>query len=258
MKKLLLNLTLLAFTFNQALAYTPSSEDLEISKALDEISAELDKEQVSLTQAKDKKLSEKKFNKIKAKALKNISKEIKKLEKMEQDEQLAYLIKKNTKQFKKIRKIAKKIKKRNGLRSKIAKKANISEEELISKINKVSSIYAEEEAVQVIRDRVSDYSGYENYLSGVKQEIESKTYNDYLIKIETASNTKSVKAGRSIASDGEWTIGLIVFGTIAIFAMAVALAVFFIAALIAGTFTPLVFVIGGVAGIGFLVYLFAS
>lgn len=70
MKKILLNITLFTFMFNQAFAYTPNVEQQEINKLL----TSLEGEEVTTTKNISSAQSEYQFNKSITKMLKSLNK----------------------------------------------------------------------------------------------------------------------------------------------------------------------------------------
>lgn len=226
MKALLLNITLFAFTFNQAMAYTPSQEDIEISKSLDEISKELDTKELTDIKSSLSKVSKKKFERVKKRALKKLNKQLDEAQDLSQQEQEVLIEKMVTKQFKKARKVSQKIQKRKRLARKLARKAKITPEALAQKMNESTSKRAELAFKEELKNDISKAGGYDRYLERKIASIEELNWNELK---QAKSNHKRLSFKKNNGGDnwGGLDFALIVLTTIVIF-----LAVFIIGLLV--------------------------
>jgi len=200
MKTLAINFVLLIFSFNQALAYAPSSEDMEINKALDSLSSELDRVVPSALKSaqSNSKMSERKFNRIKRKSIRKLNREIDKMAKLSLEEQERRFVQKVKKQFKKSRKVVSKLEKRHRLLIKIARKTNTDPGHLLATMKDKSSATSEMKAIANLKESAINHGGYEGMLLEQLKKVQDADYAEYLKK--TSAKTKYRKGSRSIAS----------------------------------------------------------
>lgn len=201
MKKIAINLVLLMFTFNQALAYAPSAEDIEISKALDSLSKELDASDFAQTKSvgESKQISERKFNRLKRKSLRKLNHELNTISKLTPESQEIYFENKIKKQFRKSRKVVSKLERRKRLLSKIARKSKTTPEALMATMKDSSTVGSEEKAISEIKEAAIQHGGYEGLLLEQIKKAQDAQYFGHLNS--TASKGKTRKGGRSIASE---------------------------------------------------------
>jgi hypothetical protein len=208
MKTLIINLLLMVFTTQQAIAYAPSVEQIELHAALNEISKS-EKLPTIGQFSSGKKMNFKQYKKQKRKLIRKINKRVKKLYKLTPASQVNHLVNQKMKEIKKVRRVAKKISKKRSVMRAIAKNKGISSDQAKSLLSSKSTQLNASDIRIEIEEIIREYGSYITYLKELRSNLYELTYATY----KSASADKSNK---SISNDDDLFVGLLGFAGIGI------------------------------------------
>jgi hypothetical protein len=245
MKKIILNLVLTVFTSSQALAYAPSVENREITKAVDEISKMLDGQGSITKTTKSRPMSPRKFKRNKKKFIKQTLKKIKLIENLNLIEQEEYLVIQNKKDFSKARKVSLKLLKKDRLLNKLAKKTGVRVEQIKNQLRKATSLESEDATKESLILKAQNAGGYQYVLEERLEKLMNMDYKSYLEGLKKLTRNKRSPASTKSLFNGEWdsfvAAALFVSGIILMmFATAILLVVMAIILLAGGSVASLV------------------
>lgn len=195
---------------NSALAYSPDSESLEIAKALDSLEQEMDNVNPESIIPSEGMISNKKFNRIKKRALKKLSKEYKKIIKLSQEEREEYVVKQFIKKSTKAKKLVDKISKRPRLLNKIAERNSMSVEEMKANLLEAASDEFLEQALMGHKEKIAQAGGYDRFLQDQLNKVQSLSYNEVVNSQEMKSSTSDISEILLITLHYSCTIGSLI------------------------------------------------